>query len=235
MFESLQLKTITMFKKLLLFFLLFCLQNTWSQIEISRVLSLYSYMNFRNNSFEDNSVKTEGSQYIDNTFHSSTFTCISEATPPIRYNTYREEMEFMIEDKLYFLDKNENCELKINNITYKYFVNYDNKNNDGYLIILNKSKDSKYILYKKEKVKFVPAYFPGSSYAEEKPPKYVVDKSKYFIKMQNTLTAFPEKKSVLLKLFPNNKEAIELFLKENKIKFNEDSSLQLLINFLNTL
>ncbi len=224
-----------MFKKLLLFFFLLCLQNTWSQIEISRVVSVYSYMNFRNNSFEDNSVKTEGSQYIDNTFYSSSFTCISQATPPIRYNTYKEEMEFMIEDKLYYLDKNENCEMTINNLTYKYFTNYDSKNNDGYLIILTKSKDSKYILYKKEKVKFVPAYTPGSSYAEEKPPKYVVDKSKYFIKIQDTLTAFPEKKSELIKLFPNNKEAIELYLKDNKIKFNEDSSLLLLINFLNTL
>jgi hypothetical protein len=84
-------------------------------------------------------------------------------------------------------------------------------------------------------VKFVPAFTPGSSYAEEKPPKYVVDKSKYFIKMQDSLTAFPEKKSELLKLFPNSKEAIELFLKDNKIKFNEDTSLLLLINFLNTL
>ena len=224
-----------MFKKLLLFFFLLCLQNTWSQIEISRVVSVYSYMNFRNNSFEDNSVKTEGSQYIDNTFYSSSFTCISQATPPIRYNTYKEEMEFMIEDKLYYLDKNENCEMTINNLTYKYFTNYDSKNNDGYLIILTKSKDSKYILYKKDKVKFVPAYTPGSSYGEEKPAKYVVDKSKYYFKNQDKLVEFPEKKSELLKLFPNNKEAIELYLKENKVKFNDDSSLLLLTTFLNTL
>jgi hypothetical protein len=144
-------------------------------------------------------------------------------------------MEFMLDGKLFYLNKNENCELTINNLTYKYFINYDNKETNGYLLILNKSKDSKYILYKKEKVKFVPAYTPGSSYAEEKPPKYVIEKSKYFIKIQDTLTSFPEKKSELLKLFPNNKEAIELYLKDNKIKFNEDSSLLLLINFLNTL
>ena len=87
----------------------------------------------------------------------------------------------------------------------------------------------------KEKVKFVPAYTPGSSYGEEKPAKYVVDKSKYYFKNQDKLVEFPEKKSELFKLFPNNKEAIELYLKENKVKFNEDSSLLLLTNFLNTL
>ena len=225
-----------MFKKFFLFFLLFCLQNTWSQyVEISRDVTTYFYMNKRTGSLEDNSVKIEGSQYIDNTFYSSTFTCISEATPPIRYNTYKEEMEFMLEDKLYYLDKNENCELTINNVTYKYFKNYDNKDNDGYFVVLTKSKDSKFILYKKERVKFVPAYTPGSSYGEEKPPKYVVDKSKYYFKNQEKLVEFPEKKSELIKLFPNNKEAIELYLKENKVKFNEEPSLLLLMNFLNTL
>jgi len=224
-----------MFKKLLLFFFLLCLQNTWSQVNPLPVSGSYSYITMTPSTLDDTSNRIEGSQYIDQTFYSSTFTCISEATPPIRYNTYKEEMEFMVDGKLYYLNKNENCELTINNITYKYFINYDNKEGNGYLVNLNKSKDSKYILYKKERVKFVPAFTPGSSYAEEKPPKYVVDKSKYFIKMQDSLTAFPEKKSELLKLFPNSKEAIELFLKDNKIKFNEDTSLLLLINFLNTL
>ncbi len=224
-----------MFKKLLLFFLLFCLQNTWSQVNPLPVSGSYSYITISPSTLDDSSNRIEGSPYIDNTFYSSTFTCISEATPPIRYNTYKEEMEFMVDGKLYYLNKNENCELTINNNTYKYFVNYDNMNNDGYLVILTKSKDSKYILYKKEKVKFVPAYTPGSTYAQEKPAKYVVDKSKYFIKIQDSLTAFPEKKSELLKLFPNSKDSLELFLKDNKIKFNEDASLLLLINFINTL
>lgn len=224
-----------MYNKLLFLFLLVSLQSAWSQVNPLPVSNSYSYITMSPSTLDDSSNKIEGSQYIDQTFYSSTFSCISEATPPIRYNTYKEEMEFMVDEKLYYLDKNENCELTINNVTYKYFTNYDNKDGNGYLVVLNKSKDSKYILYKKEKVKYVPAYTPGSSYAEEKPPKYVIDKSKYFIKIESSLTAFPEKKSELLKLFPNSKEAIELFLKENKIKFNEDSSLLILINFLNTL
>lgn len=224
-----------MYNKLLFLFLLVSLQSAWSQVNPLPVSNSYSYITMSPSTLDDSSNKIEGSQYIDQTFYSSTFSCISEATPPIRYNTYKDEMEFMVDEKLYYLDKNENCELTINNVTYKYFTNYDNKDGNGYLVVLNKSKDSKYILYKKEKVKYVPAYTPGSSYAEEKPPKYVIDKSKYFIKIESSLTAFPEKKSELLKLFPNSKEAIELFLKENKIKFNEDSSLLILINFLNTL
>jgi len=224
-----------MYKKFLFFFFLFCLQNTWSQVNPLPVNGAFSYLTMSPSQLDDSTNRIEGSQYIDQTFYPSTFTCISEATPPIRYNTYKEEMEFMVDGKLFYLNKNENCQITINNNTYKYFINYDNKYNNGYLFILSKIKDSKYILYKKEKVKFVPAYVPVNSYADEKPAKYVVDKSKYYIKNQDVLTELPEKKSEFLKLFPNNKDTLELFLKENKIKFNEDSSLLLIINFLNTL
>jgi hypothetical protein len=48
------------------------------------------------------------------------------------YNAFKEEMEFVLEGKLYYLNKNENCELTINNNTYKYFINYDKKENNGY-------------------------------------------------------------------------------------------------------
>jgi len=226
-----------MHSKLMFLFLLVSLQSAWSQVNPLPSSNSYSYIDFYYGriSKDDSSNKIEGSQYIDQTFYSSTFTCISEATPPIRYNTYKEEMEFMVDGKLYYLNKNEKCELTLNNITYKYFINYDSKEGGGYLVILNKSKNAKYILYKKEKVKFVPAFVPSSSYAEEKPPKYAIDKSRYFIKIQDNLVEFPAKKSELLKLFPNSIESIELFLKENKIKFSEEASLLVLINFLNTL
>lgn len=223
-----------MLRKIKLLLLVFLMHNAWSQVNPLPTNNSYRFITMTPSTI-DEVVTIEGSQYIDKTFYSSSFTCISEATPPIRYNTYKEEMEFMLENKLYYLDKNENCELTINNVTYKYFTNYDSKDNDGYFVVLTKSKDSKYILYKKEKVKFVPAYTPGSSYGEEKPAKYVVDKSKYYFKNQDKLVEFPEKKSELLKLFPNNKEAIELYIKENKVKFNDDSSLLLLTTFLNTL
>ncbi|MCF8320245.1 MAG: hypothetical protein K9I35_03435 [Flavobacterium sp.] len=224
-----------MFKKLLFTFFLFCLQNTWSQVNPLPVSNSYYYLTMTPSTSDESSVTVLGSQYIDQTFYSSTFTCISEITPPIRYNTFKEEMEFKVDGKLYYLDKNENCELTINNLTYKYFKNFDKKSNDGYLMVLTKSNDSKYILYKKEKVKYVPPYVPGSTYGEEKPAKYIVDKSKYYIKNQDSLTELPEKKSDFLKLFPNNKDSLELFLKENKIKFTEDSSVLLLVNYLNTL
>ena len=224
-----------MSSKLKFLVLLFFFHNAWSQnneylIDYSNLFKTTSA-----NSIDENKNKIEGSQYIDKEFHPSTFSCFSEVTPPIRYNVFKEEMEFITDGKLYYVNINDNCEITLSNNTYKYFFNYDNKKNNGYLMILNKSKDSKYILYKKEKVKFVPEFVPSSSYVEEKPAKYLIDKSKYFIKIQNGLIEFPEKKSELLKLFPNSKDALELFLKEKNIRLNEESNLIELINYLNSL
>lgn len=209
--------------------------SSWSQNNLFPINDSNLIVTMSANTLDDTTNKIEGSQYIDEQFHPSSFSCLSEVTPPIRYNVYKEEMEFIFEGKLYYLNKNENCEITLSNNTYKYIINYDNKKSNGYLVILNNSKDLKYILYKKEKVKYIPKYIPSSTYADERPPKYVIEKSKYFIKIQDSLIEFPEKKSELLKIFPNFKDSIESFLKEKKIKFREESSLLELMIFLNTL
>ncbi len=224
-----------MSRKLMCLFLMLFLQCAWSQNNAFSTNYANWIISTNNNLTEVKSNNIVGSEYIDANFYSSIFSCISEVTPPIRYNAFKEEMEFVLEGKLYYLNKNENCELTINNNTYKYFINYDKKENNGYLIILNKSKDSNYILLKKEKVKFIPAYIPSSPYSEEKPAKYVIEKNKYFIKIQNTLIEFPSKKAEFLKLFPNSKDSIEMFINEKNIKFSDEASLMLLINFLNKL
>lgn len=223
-----------MLKRNILFLLLFFSYFSWCQTNPFPVSNSNLIITMSPNTMDQGN-KIEGSQYIINQFLPSSFSCVSENTPPIRYNVYKEEMEFMFEGKLYYLNKYDNCEITLLNNTYKYFNNYDNKNNNGYLVILNKSNISKYILYKKEKIKFVPEYIPTSTYAEERPAKYVIEKSKYFLKDQDKMIEFPERKSELLKLFSNNKDAVDLFLKENKIKLNEENSLLLLINFLNSL
>ena len=223
-----------MSSKFKFFVLIIFINSAWSQNNPFPINDSNLIVTMSANSLDETTNKIEGSQYIDEQFYPSTFSCLSVVTPSIRYNVYKEEMEFIFEGKLYYLNKNENCEITLSNDTYKYFINYDNKKSNGYLVILNISKNSKYILYKKEKVKYVPKYIPSSTYADERPAKYVIEKSKYFIKIQDSLIEFPEKKSELLKLFPNFKDSIESFLKDKKVKFFEESSLLELMNFLNT-
>jgi hypothetical protein len=223
-----------MYNKFMFLFVLFFSFSLWSQnatfeIKSSNLIFLSA------NPSNDVANNIEGSQYINKQFLPSVFSCLSESTPPIRYNVFKEEMEFMQDDKLYYVEKNDKCIISLSNNSYKYFINYDKEKNSGYMMILNKSNDPKYVLYKKDKVKFVPEYIPNSTYGREKPASYVIDKSKYYILMPDGLTEFPKKKSELLKLFPNNQVSIESFLTDKKISFSQESNLIELIDFINSL
>lgn len=224
-----------MYNKFLFLFLFIFSNSLWSQnntfaIQNSNFLTFISA-----NGTEEPKSDIEGSQYINKDFLPSALSCLSEKTPPIRYNVFKEEMEFILDGKLYYVNKSDSCIISLGNNSYKYFESYNKEKKGGYLMILNKLNDPKYILYKKEKIKFVPEYIPNSTYGKEKPASYVIDKSKYYISMPDGLTEFPKKKSELLKLFPNNQVSIESFLTDKKISFSQESNLIELIDFLNTL
>ncbi len=209
--------------------------NLWGQNNTFAVQSSNFLTFFSANPSDEPKTNIEGSQYINKDFLPSEISCLTEKTPPIRYNVFKEEMEFILDNKLYYVKKNDSCIISVGNNSYKYFDSYNKEKKGGYLMILNKLNNPKHILYKKDKVKFVPEYIPNSTYGKEKPASYAIDKSKYYISMPDGMTEFPMKKSELIKLFPNHKEPIESFLNDKKISFSEESNLKELIDFLNTL
>jgi len=63
------------------------------------------------------------------------------------------------------------------------------------------------------------------------PPRFSKENDQYYLKDTNGyITDFPESKKQLSKLFPDKKEAIEKFVKENKIDFETDRTK--IIDFL---
>lgn len=224
-----------MSNKYTLLFLMVFSANVWSQNYNFVLGNSLNALFITANVLDDPTSNIEGSQYINNQFSPSKFSCLSEETPPMRYNAYKEEMEFLLDGKLYYVKKNDTCVITLLNNSYKHFENYNKEKNSGYLLILNKLSNLKYVLYKKEKVILIPEYIPSSSYGESKPPTFAIDKPLYFISIEDKLVEFPKKKSDLLLLFPNNKQGIESFLKDKKISFNEEVKLIELVDFLNTL
>lgn len=207
----------------------------WSQNNTFAIQNSNFLVFISANSFDEPKNNIQGSQYINKDFLPSEVSCLSEKTPPIRYNVFKEEMEFILDNKLYYVKKNDSCIISLGTNFYKYCENYDKENKSGYMMILNKMNNPKYTLYKKEKIKFVPEYIPNSTYGKEKPASYVIDKSKYYIQMPDGMAEFPMKKSELIKLFPNHKESIESFINDKKTSFSQESKLIELIDFINTL
>lgn len=65
-------------------------------------------------------------------------------------------------------------------------------------------------------------------------PKFENLNPVYYIKTDSSIIKLTKNAKELVNAMPDKKEAIEDFVKKNKIKFNQDADLTRLVNFLNT-
>jgi hypothetical protein len=210
--------------------------SVWGQNSTFVVNNSSGFLFYNANTVDEKGSVIEGSQYIDDKFLPSKFSCLTESTPSMRYNAYKDEMEFMQDGRMYYVRKSDSCVINLLNKAYKHVV-YKNGDDtvSAYMVIMTKNHNAKYLLYKKEKVVYVPEYIPNSSYQEPKPANYSLEKSKYYLGKQDGVIEMPSKKKELVALFPNNKESIENYIKEKKVSFSNENSLIQLVDYLNTL
>ena len=113
------------------------------------------------------------------------------------------------------------------------YTNSKNKLFYGYL--QNLKENNGFALFKKENIQYVDGKIAKTSMEVNMPAKYVKMDDTFFLKNKDKGTSeFPENKKGLLKLFPDKKEAIESFFKENKIDSDSESDLMKIIDFIAT-
>lgn len=148
---------------------------------------------------------------------------------PVRYNSYKDEIEFQKDGKPQVLPKDS----KFSKIEIKSprqtFVFLNTPEDSGYFIELVNGKNS---LYKKVKTIFRDAVPAANSYASDKPAQFKMQDPVYYIKTQNTFIKAKNQKEVMEQL-PDKKEGLISFFKSNKIKFDREEDLINLVNFLN--
>ena len=177
----------------------------------------------------------EGSPYFTTTFLPATVTGY-EGMFLLRYNAYKDEMEFQSEGKILFVIKSDSMEVNFTNSkkNYKYTLyNSDKGNVKGFLVKL--STGEKVSLFKREKVKLIPKVEPANSYASEVPAHYEFQKETFYIKKMDGIVTFPKNKKELVKMFPDKESQIVDFLKNNIISFSKESDLVILVTFLNSI
>jgi hypothetical protein len=181
-------------------------------------------------------IKIQGSPYQDKMFARAKIGKIDQAIF-IRYNVFKDEFEYITpkNDSL-ILDKIEDFgEIVFANTNKKYklttYINSENKLFYGYLVELYTK--NKTLLYKKYNVSFTDEKLAKTTLEQDKPAKYNTSSPFYFIKYDDKIpTEFPTNKKGLLKLFPEKKEAIETFLKENKINFSDENDLKKVVDLI---
>lgn len=154
----------------------------------------------------------------------------SQDSIPIRYDAYIDQVEVLIDDKVYELPKSEKfstLKFKGSDITLVYL-----KEDGGYFFRL---VDGKNQLVKKEKVKIqvIKSSIEPNSMIKDGYSKFERINPIYFIKTQEKLIKIPKNEKELIEYFPEQKIEMENFIKSNKIKIRQEESLIKLVNFLN--
>ena len=183
----------------------------------------------------------EGSPYINNNFSLANIEGIPNNIL-MRYNGGKDEMEYILDENgkkdtlvLRKADPLKTIVFKTPSTTYKYvpYVNNKGVSTYGYLVVL--SEKNNVILYKQESVAYIPAKQASNSYQTSSSAKYNRAEDRYFLKTENGTSPFPDSKKKLLALYPDQKSALETFLKENKISFSKESDLIKLTAFIATM
>src|SRR5690606_35075383 len=178
----------------------------------------------------------EGSPYFQNDF---LYAFVDEDTSKphkLRYNAYKDEMEFMNNGEIYYIDKN-----KYKSITFEPFkkyvlVNYELNNEEvhGYLIEILAGN---YSLYQTERKKFLPERTVSRGLSETHTPAQFREADEvFFIKLQNgNILELPSSKSKLADLFGDYSKSVNQYLKENKISLKNQNNLKKLFQYINSL
>jgi hypothetical protein len=172
----------------------------------------------------------QGSPYFDKSFHLAKLADNYEELP-IRYNSYKDEIEFQKDGKTLVLPKDSKFSRVVVKSTNQTFVLLDNNNEEanGYFIELINGKNS---LYKKVKTVFKDTVPAASTYASDKPATFQTQDPLYYIKTENSFIKLKNQKTINEQV-PEKKEVLSTFFKSNKIKFDKDADLMKLVNFLN--
>lgn len=176
----------------------------------------------------------QGTPYLDKTFSQARFIIADKdniETAPARYNTYSDNIEFKRGDEvLALLSDNPFIRIEFpdtNQALVKISIADDLK---GYFFEIVRGKNS---LYKKVKTKFNDFVPAANSYAMDRPANFNILNPTYYIKTEKGFIKHPNNKKEIIEQLPEKKETLNIFFKENKIRFDKEEDLKKLVIFLN--
>ena len=189
----------------------------------------------------DNNVDVEGSKYIQEDFEMAVISIYSGYKFNVKYNAYDDEMEVQgKDDKSFALNKGEkNAEITFLNANITYGI-FDYMGSDGQVIpgyFQKLNVGDAVSLLKKEKIMFIEEKASKTGYDAYRPPQFKRLNDQFYIKQKSNPIAIesPRNKKGVSSLFPEKKDKILKFIKENKIKTNKEDDLMKLISFINSI
>lgn len=151
---------------------------------------------------------------------------------PVRYNSYTDQIEFQKDGTVMVLPK-ESAFGKIEIVSPKQtLVLLATKDDlDGYFYELIDGKNAS--LYKKVQTKFIDVIPASNTYSSDKPATFKTQDPIYYIKTEKGFIKRPKNVKEIIEQYPDKKDALNSFLKENKLKLQKEEDLKKIVTFLN--
>lgn len=181
------------------------------------------------------SLQAQGSPYVNQKFSYAKIENVIEKHF-MRYNAYSDSFEFIsFQNDTLEMDKSDTFRTitftnPVKKYTYLDYLSKTKGREKGYLVELYAKAD--FVLYKKESIVFYPGKKARTSLENDITATYLPATNTYFFKTKSGIINFPDNKKQLIRLFPDRKDAINDFIKENKIDFEIESDLYKIIDFL---
>ena len=198
----------------------------------SRINDLFELIKNRVNKYPNTNPKVKGSEYFDKIFKPAEVKYFDKDLDEnifLRYNAYKDEIEFsnnpktLSSDKILMKNMNISCSIEGEKYVYTNYIDISGLRKEGYLVVLFIGK--KYALYEKRIKLFMEGSEAKTSLERSFDPRFV-EKFKYYVSKNNS-----EKKEIKI----NKKNLVELLgydarnkkiiIKQNKLKFKTVSDV----------
>ncbi|QFG52357.1 hypothetical protein [Chryseobacterium sp.] len=175
--------------------------------------------------FNQNIADVEGTPYYEKNFQPAKLTGTNE-TLSARYNVYHDNLEFIKDEKIMVVPKEE---------VYRsfHFMLTDEKIdliNDSYYFHIFQGKN--YQAYRKPKIKFQKYKKATSGYVDDTPAKFLKLPDTYYTLISDKLVELPSNPKAFASLFPARKDEIQKFIKTNNIKLTTDADIKRVMRFI---
>ena len=149
----------------------------------------------------------------------------------LRYNIYKDEMEFKNNGKLLFLKKE-----KDRVITFQYTKErFEVYNYDGKLTYFQVHNDEKAKLLSRKFIEYTEAKAAENSYQKSRPADFRKKEDIFYLKSGNDITELSSKKSKFFDAFNDKSNEIKSYVKKNKLDIDEETDLKKIVLFYNSI
>ncbi len=149
----------------------------------------------------------------------------------LRYNIYKDEMEFINNDKVLYLKKEIGRKIHFINLN----INYEVFNHNGKLVYFQVMNKNGAKLLCKQNIEFQQYKPAETSYQKDRPADFNRKDDSFFIQLKEDIIELPSNNKKFFNLLDSSDSKLKKFTSENKLNIKNKEDLLKIINFYNSM